>query len=100
MGRYFDRVWRGEPFQLFGASHLWLLAVVTALTVAVVWLGPRLSEPAKKWVRHVGAATLLLNTAFWHIWNVSVGLWTLEDMLPLHLCSVMTFVSAAALFTK
>ena len=97
---YFGPEWHGKPFELFGASHIGLLVVVTLLTVAVVWLGPRMGEQAKATIRWGAGVLLLVNTLFWHIWNVAVGLWSVEEMLPLHLCSVMTFVSAAALFTQ
>ena len=97
---YFGPEWHGKPFELFGASHIGLLVVVTLLTVAVVRLGPRMGEQAKATIRWGAGVLLLVNTLFWHIWNVAVGLWSVEEMLPLHLCSVMTFVSAAALFTQ
>jgi hypothetical integral membrane protein (TIGR02206 family) len=99
MSEYWARDWAGEPFRLFGPSHLALLATVAALTAAVVLFGPRIPAPTRRTVRRAAAALLVVNTVVWHIWNVAVGLWNVETMLPLHLCSVMSLVAAVALWT-
>lgn len=99
MDEYWARVWVGEPFRLFGPSHLTLLATVAVLTAGVVLFGRRIPPSTRHRVRRVAAVVLVVNTAVWHLWNVAVGLWTLDTMLPLHLCSVMSLVAAVALWT-
>ncbi len=42
---------------------------------------------------------LLVNEAAWHIWNLVTGQWTVQTMLPLHLCSVLVFLSAYMLLS-
>jgi hypothetical integral membrane protein (TIGR02206 family) len=40
------------------------------------------------------------NEISWHYWNYAVGRWTVQTMLPLHLCSVLVWVGALMLVTK
>src|SRR5699024_1441754 len=65
---------------------------------AVIVGGRKLSPASKRTVRRVAAAALLINTIGWHVWNVAVGSWHVETMLPLHLCSVMSLVAIVALW--
>ncbi len=43
---------------------------------------------------------LILNESAWHIWKVSIDQWTVQNMLPLHLCSIMVWSSSIMLFTR
>lgn len=43
---------------------------------------------------------LVVNVAGWHLWNAAVGTWTLEELLPLHLCSAALPVVALALVLR
>lgn len=96
---YWGREWAGEPFRLFGTSHIVLLAIVALATAAVIVAGRRVPATTRRIVRRVAAAFLLANTLGWHAWNVAVGTWTLDTMLPLHLCSALSLVAVAALWT-
>lgn len=100
MDTYFGPEWGGTPFRLFDTTHVGLLIVVAALTVAIVVAGARIPTAARVTIGKVVAVILLVNTAFWHVWNVAVGFWDAQSMLPLHLCSAMTFVTAFALWTR
>lgn len=99
MGDYFEREWGGEPFELFGTSHVVLLLVVAAVTAAVIVGGRRIAASRRRVIRRVAAVVLLLNTLGWHAWNIAVGSWNVETMLPLHLCSVLSLVAVVALWT-
>jgi hypothetical integral membrane protein (TIGR02206 family) len=46
------------------------------------------------------ALILLVNEIAWHYWNHVVGRWTIQTMLPLHLCSVLVWAGALMLLTK
>ncbi len=46
------------------------------------------------------AAALIVNEAAWHIWNLATGQWTIQTMLPLHLCSVFVYLSAYMLIKR
>lgn len=100
MNDFFTYNYQGAPFELFGTAHLVALAVVLAINlfIGLVWKNP--SESAKRAFRYSLAAILLVNESLWHWWNWTSGVWTIQTMLPLHLCSVLVFASAYLLITK
>ena len=46
------------------------------------------------------ATLLVVNEVLWHVWAATEDLYLLKEMLPLHLCSVMVWVSAYALVAE
>lgn len=100
MAEFFARDYHGDPFILFGTAHL------IALGVVVLWIGwivinrKSFSETARVRLRFSMAAVLLVNELAWHAWNYFTGQWTVQTMLPLHVCSVLVFASAYMLVTK
>lgn len=100
MEELFSATWSGEPFRLFSWQHLTMLAVVFALAVGSVVWGRRLGEDALRRARLVAAVVMAVNIVGWHAWNLATGLWTVELMLPLHLCSVVGIVAVFALLTR
>ena len=97
---FFAKEWSGEAFILFGPAHLASLAVIVLFNIILVLWGKRASEPARRKMRYILAGVLLVNELAWHLWNISIGTWTLQTMLPLHLCSILVFVSAYMLITR
>jgi hypothetical integral membrane protein (TIGR02206 family) len=97
---YWARDYTGRPFQLFGPAHLTVLLGVAALNVGWVWLGPLLNDEVRATLRLAMAAVLLLNESVYHLWNWRTGQWTPQTMLPLHLCSVLVYLSAFMLITR
>lgn len=89
----------GAPFALFGTPHLIALGIVLLANVALVLLRTA-SERTKTTFRYGLAAVLVLNELAWHLWNWKVGQWTLQTMLPFHLCSALIWLSAYMLITK
>lgn len=98
LAELFARDYQGEPFVLFGPAHLVALALILAVNVGIVARRRQLQGVQRS--LRVGLATVLLvNEAGWHLWNWATGQWTVQTMLPLHLCSVLVFLSAALLLT-
>ncbi len=96
----FARDFKGNPFVIFYPPHLVALSVVVLFNILLVYWGRRADATARRKIRHSIAAVLIVNEAAWHLWNWGVGQWTVQTMLPLHLCSVMVFASAAMLVTR
>ena len=46
------------------------------------------------------ALVLWGNEIGWHVWNAAIGKWTIQTMLPLHVCSIMVWLGALMLVTK
>lgn len=97
---YWAKDYTGRPFQAFGPAHLTALLGVAALNVGWLWLGPLLNAEARAALRMMMAVTLLLNESVYHLWNWRMGQWTVQTMLPLHLCSVLVYLSAFMLVTR
>ena len=100
MNQYFGLEWNGSPFVLFSMPHLIALAFVALINVALIVAGNRLSQQHRKVVRYGLAAILVVDELLWHVWNATTGQWTIQRMLPLHLCSVLVWLSAVMLVRK
>lgn len=100
MGGLFGTEWTGEAFILFGPAHLTALGMIILLNIlAVVW-GRKASASDRTKFRWALASVLILDEFLWHLWKIVNGQWTLQTMLPLHLCSIFVFLSAYMLVTK
>jgi hypothetical integral membrane protein (TIGR02206 family) len=100
MIQYFVKDYAGAPFELFGTAHLIALACVVLVNLLIVIFRKKFTPKGQQYFRYITAAILLFNETAWHLWNYFTGQWTLQTMLPLHLCSVLVFVSAIMLITK
>ena len=98
MAQFFAKDWTGAPFVMFGPPHIVALILVLLANLSLVRLR-RLSLPVRTRFRYTLATLLVVNEMAWHWWNFSTGKWTLQTMLPLHLCSVLVWVSAFMLYT-
>lgn len=99
IGQYFAVDYTGAPFVLFGTAHLISLLVLLAAIVAV-FNAKNIGETSKKRVRVVMAIGLWTIESSWHLWNIVNGMWTLDTMLPLHMCSILIWLSGYMLITK
>jgi len=100
MAEYFAKDYSGAPFQLFGTAHLIALGFILLINIIIVASRRRFTEQGHRSFRLGLAAVLLVNEAAWHGWNFFTGQWTVQTMLPLHLCSVLVFVSAYMLIRR
>ncbi len=100
MAQYFGGTWQGEPFQIFGTPHLVAIGMLVALNLALVGWRRRFSPRGRVIIRYGLAAILLIDELGWHLWNIATDRWTIQTMLPLHLCSALVFVAAIMLINK
>jgi hypothetical integral membrane protein (TIGR02206 family) len=100
MGEYFARDYHGEPFQLFGPAHLVALSIVLLIVLLVIYFRKGFSPRLRLITRYTLATILVLNELAWHAWNYFTGQWTIQTMLPLHLCSVLVWLGAYMLVTQ
>jgi hypothetical integral membrane protein (TIGR02206 family) len=96
---FFAGNYQGPAFELFGNTHLAALGALVLLNLFLILLR-HASDGTKAAVRWLLALILWVNEFAWHYWNYSVGRWTIQTMLPLHLCSVLVWVGALMLVTK
>ncbi len=100
MEKYFDVVYRGEPFQLFGAPHLIAIGIITLGCLSYFYFRKIWGEREKKTMRWAFAIAILVSESSLHIWSLYWGIWDIQTMLPLHACSVVIWLSIYMLLTK
>ncbi|MBN1121188.1 MAG: TIGR02206 family membrane protein [Anaerolineae bacterium] len=98
MSQYFALDYTGEPFVLFGKAHLIYLALVALAGAAMFFWKP--GEKTRRAFRIGLGVALIVNELIWHIWNIAVGTWSPQTMLPLHLCAVLVWMMPIMLFTR
>jgi hypothetical integral membrane protein (TIGR02206 family) len=89
----------GPAFELFGNTHLAAIGALVLLNLILISFR-NASDGTKAALRWLLALILLVNEIAWHYWNYSVGRWTIQTMLPLHLCSILVWLGALMLMTK
>ncbi len=99
MEHFFAYNYKGAPFVLFSAPHLAALGTLFLLNLGLLQL-----KHASVRLRHrtsvLLAIVLLLDESAWHIWNWYFGHWSVQTMLPLHLCSLLIWLSGLMLITR
>ncbi|MCR4442879.1 MAG: TIGR02206 family membrane protein [Peptococcaceae bacterium] len=99
MERYFSPGFE-QPFITGSSSHLGALALIAAVNILL--FAARRSLRGYRTgaiVRRVMAFTLLLLEASLQVWPLVNGFWSARYSLPLHLCDMAMFLSAAMLLT-
>jgi hypothetical integral membrane protein (TIGR02206 family) len=90
----------GGPFQIFSTSHLIALGAVILLNLYFILNRANFSPDDRRNIRYTMAAVLLINESAWHLWHIFTGTWTIQEMLPFHLCSILVWTSAYMLIRK
>jgi len=99
MTDFFAADYQGAAFQFLGSAHLAALGTLVLLNLFLLRFKCS-SDGTKSMIRWVLALILWINEFAWQYWNYSVGKWTLQTMLPLHLCSILVWIGAWMLITK
>ena len=100
MNYYFAKDFAGSPFELFSLQHLTALGMVFTVALFLVFLRWRKSQILNNSFRWFLAILLVLQEVSYHLWNVYIGEWTLQKMLPFHICSAFVWLNAFMLATK
>jgi len=96
---FFAWNYQGAPFDLFGTTHITGLFTLLLLTLSLVPF-KRSDDATRDRIRLILAIILWGNEIAWHAWKVFHGQWTVQSMLPLHICSLMVWVSGVMLVTR
>ncbi len=99
MEEYFAGNYTGPAFEFLGPAHIGALLVLVALNLVLI-RSRNATDRAKGGLRWIMAFILFGNEIAWHYWNYIVGKWTIQTMLPLHLCSLLVWTGAFMLITK
>jgi hypothetical integral membrane protein (TIGR02206 family) len=99
MTDFFAENFQGPVFEYFGDIHLAALGCIVLLNLLLL-LFKNAGDGTKGTVRWLLAFILVGNEVAWHYWNYIYGKWTIQSMLPLHLCSLLVWTGAWMLMTK
>jgi hypothetical integral membrane protein (TIGR02206 family) len=100
MGTFFAQEWSGDPFILFGIDHLAIILFFILLNLSFFWLRKLKDTKSGSYLRIGLAVVLLLFEISWQAWNIYIGKWTIQDHLPLHMCSLFLFINAAMMISR
>ena len=96
---FFAANYNGSAFELFGNTHLVALGALVLLNLFLISFR-NASDGTKGTLRWLLALILIVNEVAWHYWNYIYGKWTIQTMLPLHLCSLLVWTGAYMLMTR
>lgn len=99
MSQFFDVHYQGKAFEYLGVTHLGAIAFLILLNLFLIRFR-NASDGTKAALRWLLALILVINESAWHYWNYTNGLWNVQTMLPLHLCSLLVWTGAYMLVTK
>ncbi|HSL42457.1 MAG TPA: TIGR02206 family membrane protein [Anaerolineales bacterium] len=99
MTEFFAADFTGPAFEYLGTFHLAALGALILLNLVLPTFRNS-SDGTKATVRWLLALLLLTNEIAWHAWHYIHGTWTIQTMLPLHLCSLLVWTGAYMLATK
>ena len=83
------------------STDWWIYNLITCLLIVItIWIGKNVPKKNEKKITLGIACLFIFEFFFMDFYNIYLGLWNLQDSLPLHLCSIMWFVSIYMLITK
>lgn len=94
---YFSARPVGPPFRLFGTRHLLALAGTGLGVAGTIALSRRQGEAGRRATKAAIIAGLWGQEVAYHAWKARHGAWNLQEMLPLHLCSVLVWAGGTNL---
>jgi hypothetical integral membrane protein (TIGR02206 family) len=100
MSYYFAKDFAGPPFVLFGTAHLVGIGIFLLCVAFLIFLRFRQNSKLNNSVRFSLATILILQEISYHLWRLHTGEWSIQIMLPLHLCSLFVWLGAFMLLTK
>ncbi|HET9908630.1 MAG TPA: TIGR02206 family membrane protein [Anaerolineales bacterium] len=99
MLQFLEENYQGPAFELWGITHLGAIGVIIVLNLLLI-SSKNASDGTKTSIRWLLALILIANEIAWHYWNVAYDNWTIQTMLPLHLCSLLVWLGALMLVTR
>jgi hypothetical integral membrane protein (TIGR02206 family) len=99
MDQFFAADYSGPAFEYLSTAHIAAIAFFVLLNLFLIRYR-HADDKTKSSIRWILALILLINEIGWHYWNYTTGRWTIQTMLPLHLCSLLVWTGALMLLTK
>lgn len=78
--------------QIFGPKHLTVVAVFVLFWLSLFYFRSIWNEKQRNTVRLTLAILLAVNEIGLHLWSAYWGIWNVQTMLPLHMCSMILWI--------
>lgn len=89
----------GGAFVLLGPAHLAALLTIVAGNVWLVRHFRGAAPDARRRVARIMAVALWTQELGYHAWRAATGTWNVQEMLPLHLCSMLVWLGGIMLWS-
>ena len=99
MNDFFSVEYTDVPLQVFGPKHLMVVAIFVLIWLSFFYFRNVWNEKQKNTIRITLALVLAVNEFGLHIWSAYWGIWNIQTMLPLHMCSVMVWITVYTAIT-
>ncbi|MDK1030222.1 MAG: TIGR02206 family membrane protein [Anaerolineae bacterium] len=99
MSQFFAKDYLGGEFEFLGVNHIFTLTIIILINFIILRY-KRTPEDIRSKVRWFLAILLWTNEIGFHIWKINIGEWHIQTMLPLHVCSLLVWLSGLMLVTK
>ncbi|MBM7649228.1 putative integral membrane protein (TIGR02206 family) [Bacillus ectoiniformans] len=97
---WFSGSYDNYQFTMFAASHLAVIVLLIAAVIATYYFRHSFSASWAKTLERLFALSILSAEGIYHIWMRVNDDWRLSHALPLELCSISLFLTAALLLTR
>lgn len=94
MSDFFSVEYTDVPLQYFGSKHLIVLAGFALLWLSFFFFRNAWNEKQRNVILKTLALALAVNEIGLHVWSAYWDIWNIQTMLPLHICSVMVWVTS------
>ena len=99
MHEFFSLNFSGPAFISLGSAHVGALLVIAWLNIALA-TSSQASRGTHRRIRVGLAVGLWLAEASWQVWNVAMGTWSVQTMLPLNFCSALIWLCGIMLLRR
>lgn len=99
MSDFFSVEYTDVPLQIFGSKHLTVVAIFALVWLSFFYFRGVWNDKQRNAVRAALAIALGVNEIGLHIWSAYWGIWNVQTMLPLHMCSVMVWITVYTAMT-
>lgn len=89
-----------NPLQIFGPKHLTVVAIFVLVWIGIFYFRKNWSEKQRDTIRTTLAILMAINEIGLHIWAAYWGIWNIQTMLPLHMCSVILWLTVYMVLAK
>lgn len=99
MGDFITNDYQGRPFQFLGVPQIVALTLLVLLNLFLLH-DRKKDEKVRARTRLTLAIILWVNELMVHVWHIYYESWNIQEHIPLHICSILIWLSGFMLIKK